>query len=136
MRSLQTNLITENLYFLKNKKSINSVKFLENERIDKSDNISGINLIPKSRFRLFVLKNTRSIQYIHSSGFGISNNKIDDTVYQNGSENWVDIYAYAISYTIFYNRFNFGFGVSTFSGESLTSSPPSCEVCYSVCLET
>ena len=36
-------LITENLYFLKIKKSINSVKFLENERIDKSDNISGIN---------------------------------------------------------------------------------------------
>ena len=118
------------LIFKKTDEDKGFLGLLEIGDAQSGDNDSKIMKEPGSRIRL-LLGTPFTIQYIHSSGFGISTNNIKDTIYQNGSKNYFNFDVTALSYTFFQDQYNYGFGVSSFSGKSKTSGCPSNDICYS-----
>ena len=84
------------LIFKKDHESDDFFDLFENEKNELGDNRSLVEEDPGSRLRI-LFGTPFTIQYVHSSGFGIAFNNIDPRIEQEGSKNSPQIMAFALS---------------------------------------
>lgn len=117
------------LIFNKSEDDTSFLGLLEIKETESDDNKTDIVKEPGSRIRLFV-GSPFGIQYVHSSGFGISMNNINPKITQNGTKNYPEANAIAVSYTFLYDNYSFGLGLSSFETKGKISGCPSDDLCY------
>ena len=117
------------LIFKKDQESDDFFDLFENEKNELGDNRSLVEEDPGSRLRI-LFGTPFTIQYVHSSGFGIAFNNIDPEIEQEGSINSPQIMAFALSYTFLGEDFSYGLGLSKFDQEGKIYGCPSYHLCY------
>ena len=117
------------LIFKKDQESDSFMDLFENEKDDLGDNNSLVEEDPGSRLRI-LFGTPFTIQYVHTSGFGISLDNINPTVEQNGTTTHPEVNAITISYNFLNENFVYGFGLSRFETKSKINGCASYHFCY------
>ena len=109
--------------------SFNYLKPLIKKKPKKDKSSKGIN----SRIRILIIK-PFTIQYVHSSGFGIAMNDIAFDEYKTNVAEYSPhkpVMTFTPSYSILLENYSFGLGLSNFSGgKANISGCPSYHACY------